>query len=336
MLQNTLIMKKYKIGILGAGSIARAMAWTAGQMENTVAYAVASRSMDKARAFAGNHNVERAYGSYEEMLDDPEGDLVYIATPHSHHYEHARMCIERGKPVLCEKAFTANLRQAEALLRLAHERKVFITEAIWTRYMPFTKTINAMVNDGTIGTPMTLTAHLSYPITHKERIRRPELAGGALLDIGLYNINFALMAFGTDISEISSAVIKSDEGMDFQDSITFKYADGKMAALQCNVFCAGDRQGIVCGDKCYFIVDNINNPQRADIYSADHKLVRTVSCPPQITGYEYEVQACIDALEHGRLECEDMPHSETLRVMGLLDSLRMEWGVRYPMDDAEV
>lgn len=132
-------MKKYKIGILGAGSIARAMAWTAGQMENTVAYAVASRSLEKARAFAENHNVERAYGSYEEMLDDPEVDLVYIATPHSHHYEHARMCIERGKPVLCEKAFTANLRQAEALLRLAHERKVFITEAIWTRYMPFTK-----------------------------------------------------------------------------------------------------------------------------------------------------------------------------------------------------
>lgn len=329
-------MKKYKIGILGAGSIARAMAWTVGQMECTEAYAVASRSIDKARAFAENHNVSRAYGSYEEMLDDPEVDLVYVATPHSHHYEHACMCIEHGKPVLCEKAFTANLRQAEALLNLAHEKNVFITEAIWTRYMPFTKTINDMVNDGTIGRPMTLTAHLSYPIAHKERIRRPELAGGALLDIGLYNINFALMAFGKDISEISSTVIKSDEGMDFQDSITFKYADGRMAALQCNVFCAGDRQGIVSGDKGYFIVDNINNPQRVDIYSSDHQLVRTVCCPPQITGYEYEVQACIDALEHGRLECDDMPHVETLRVMEMLDSLRREWGVRYPMDDDEV
>ena len=329
-------MKTYKVGILGAGSIAHAMATTLERMEGAEPYAVASRSYDKACGFAGQHNIARAYGSYEEMLDDPEVDLVYVATPHSHHYLHAHMCIEHGKPVLCEKAFTANLRQAEALLKFAHEKKVFITEAIWTRYMPFTKIINAMVNDGTIGRPMTLTAHLSYAIADKERIRKPELAGGALLDIGLYNLNFALMAFGTDISDICSTTIKSEEGVDFQDSITLKYADGKMAALQCNVFCAGDRLGIVSGDKGYFIVDNINNPQRADVYSADHRRVRTVCCPPQITGYEYEVQACIDALEHGTLECEDMPHAETLRVMGMLDSLRKEWGVHYPMDDAEL
>ena len=129
-------MKTYKIGIIGCGHIARKMAFTLGRMEGVRCYAVASRNLEKAQAFAAEWQFEKSYGSYEALADDPEVDLVYIATPHSFHYEQARMCIERGKAVLCEKAFTANARQAEELLALAHEKSVFITEAIWTRYLP--------------------------------------------------------------------------------------------------------------------------------------------------------------------------------------------------------
>lgn len=325
-------MERFRIAILGAGHIAATMAATVRQMEGAEIYAVASRSLERAEAFARQFGIARAYGSYEEMLSDPKVELVYVATPHSHHAEHARMCILHGKPALVEKAFTANARQAEEVLQLAAERHVLVTEAIWTRYMPFSKTIVELANSGIIGRPMKLSAHLSYPMADKERIVRPELAGGALLDIGVYCINFAIMAFGDDIKRISSLAVKSDTGVDMQDNIVFVYDDGRIATMESSAFTADDRQGIICGDKGYLIVDNINNPTRVDVYDPGHTLVKTVTCPPTITGYEFEVQACIDAVRAGRLECPDMPHAETLRIMRLMDGLREEWGVRYPFE----
>ena len=173
-------MNTVKIGIIGTGWIAEKMAITLKGMKGVEAYAVASRQLQTARNFADRWGFTRAYGSYEEMLDDEEVELVYIATPHSHHFEHARMSLLKGKAVLCEKAFTANARQAEELLNLAKEKELFITEAIWTRYMPLSQTINDLVNGGIIGRPMTLSANLGYPIGNRERLRQPALAGGAL------------------------------------------------------------------------------------------------------------------------------------------------------------
>lgn len=326
-------MKTYRIGIIGAGHIAEKMASTIRQMHNVETYAIASRQLEKAKNFATKYAIKQAYGSYEDLVSDSNIDLVYIATPHSMHYAHARLCIENKKPVLCEKAFTANAQQAESLLKLAAEKQVFITEAIWTRFMPFSKKIRQVLDDGVIGTPMTLMASLSYPIADKERIIKPELAGGALLDLGVYPINFALMVFGNDIKDIVSTCIKSDTGIDAQNSITFIYNNGRMAVMQTNIYCAGDRQGIIYGDKGYIIVDNINNPQQATIYSETHSIIKTLVCPTQISGYEYEVYASINALEQGKLECNDMPHQETLYVMHMLDNLRQKWGVRFPMDN---
>lgn len=326
-------MKTYRIGIIGAGHIAEKMASTIRQMHNVETYAIASRQLEKAKNFATKYAIKQAYGSYEDLVSDSNIDLVYIATPHSMHYAHARLCIENKKPVLCEKAFTANAQQAESLLKLAAEKQVFITEAIWIRFMPFSKKIRQVLDDGVIGTPMTLMASLSYPIADKERIIKPELAGGALLDLGVYPINFALMVFGNDIKDIVSTCIKSDTGIDAQNSITFIYNNGRMAVMQTNIYCAGDRQGIIYGDKGYIIVDNINNPQQATIYSETHSIIKTLVCPTQISGYEYEVYASINALEQGKLECNDMPHQETLYVMRMLDNLRQKWGVRFPMDN---
>lgn len=327
-------MKVYKVGIIGAGSIAQKMADTLNSMENAEAYAIASRQLEKARMFADKNSMPRAFGSYQELVSDKDVDLIYIATPHSLHYEHARLCIEHGKPVLCEKAFTANVRQAKALLKLAKEKNVFITEAVWTRFMPFSKTIRQLLDSGIIGIPTMLTAGLSYAVSHKERLFKPELAGGALLDLGIYPINFALMAFGNDIENITSACVKNKYGVDEQNSITFRFKDGKMAVMQSSMICAGDRQGIISGDKGYIIVENINNPQRATVYTKNHEIIEQLYCPTQISGYEYEVNASIQALQAGALETPDMPHEETLRIMQILDELRSEWGVQFPMDYA--
>ena len=325
--------KNTRIGIIGCGWIAEKMAITLQGMEKVEAYAIASRDLNKAETFAQKWNFTRAYGSYEEMLDDELVDLVYIATPHSHHYAHTRLSLLKGKPVLCEKAFTANAKEAEELLQLAKEKNLFLTEAIWTRYMPLSQTICGLVDNGAIGRPQLLTANLCYPNYHKERMHKPELAGGALLDLGVYTLNLAAMVFGTDIIRTTSACIKTDTGVDAQNSITLEYADGKMAILCSSQMAKSDRQGIISGDKGFMIVDNINNPQKVSVYDSDYQLTAVYNCPPQITGYEYQVYASIEALENGWLESPFMPHQETLRIMRQMDELRKEWGVIYPSDN---
>ncbi len=321
-----------RIGILATGWIAEKMAITLQGMTGVEMYAIASRSLEKAKEFAKKWGFQHFYGSYEDLIANDQVDLVYIATPHSEHYDNARLCLLKGKPVLCEKAFTGNARQAEELLNLAKEKNIFIAEAIWTRYMPLSKTINELIAGGIIGEPKMLTANLGYPNAHFERIRKPELAGGTLLDLGIYPLNFASMIFGTDIKEIVSSCVKLDTGMDAQNSITLIFNDGKMAVLNSTVFAKTDRQGIISGEKGHIIVENINNPQRITVVTGDYEVVAQYDCPPQITGYEYQVYAAMEALKNGWIEPPDMPHAETLRIMRLMDGLRKEWGVYYPFD----
>lgn len=322
-----------KIGILGAGRIASIMAQTIRQMDEAICYAVAARDYGRAEEFAKSYGFEKAYGSYEELVKDSEVELIYIATPHSHHYEHAKLCIEHGKAVLCEKAFTRNAKEAKEILSLAKEKKVFITEAIWTRFMPSRKMIHDLLESGVIGKPMTLTANLGYIIAHKERIAEPALAGGALLDIGLYPLNFALMVFGNDFDKMTSTAILSDKGVDMQNSITLSYKTGEIAVLNSTALALSDRQGIISGDKGYMIVENINNCEKIRIFNTERQEIKCIEVPQQITGYEYEVEAAMQAIKEGKLECEEMPHEETLRVMEIMDELRKEWGVIYPGEE---
>ena len=296
-----------KIGIIGAGHIANKMALTLSKMDNMQAYAIAARDYERALAFTREWNMEKAYGSYEELADDPEVDLIYIATPHALHYEQARMCLLKGKNVLCEKTFTANAQQAA--------------------YMPFSQTIAELAHSGIIGTPYMLTASLAYAIEDKERIRQPELCGGALFDLGVYPINFARMIFGTDIQRITSACIKGETGVDLQNNILFCYADGKMAAMQTSVRCANDRQGIISGTEGYMIIDNINNPQEAVVYDSSYNEKARYHCPPQITGFEYQILAAQEAISKGWTESPFMPHQETIQIMEILDALLKEWNI---------
>lgn len=320
------------MGIIGAGGIARHMAETIAPLKEVTAYAIASRDRERAKAYAGQYGFEKAYGSYEELVSDPDVDMVYIATPHSHHFEHAKLCIEHGKHVLCEKAFTLNAAQAEMLFALAKEKGVLITEAIWTRYMPSRTIINELLAEGVIGEVRTLTANLCYRICQNERIIRPELAGGALLDLSVYTLNFALMHFGPDYRDMTSTVLMTETGVDGQECITMTWPDGRFAVLNTSIYSESDRQGVFCGSEGYMIVDNINNPLNIDIYDADHRLIRHVDVPEQITGYEYEVLEFADCIQKGAEECPSMPHEETLRVMKIMDDLRKEWGLIYPQE----
>ena len=317
----------FKVGIIGAGWIAEKMAQALAPLKDYCVYAIASRSLDKAEEFAGKWNIPKAYGSYEEMVKDEEIDLVYIAPPHSHHYPHTMLAIEHGKHVLVEKAFTANAREAEILLKTAKEKGVFITEAIWTRYMPLSHKVREIMESGIIGEPRILTATLCYMMEFKERIVRPELCGGALLDLGVYSLNFARMYFGTDIVRTVSNVHIGPTGMDMHESISLSFADGKMANLQAGALCLNDRQGIISGTEGYIRVDNINCPELIEVYR-NYELVERYEKPSDmINGYEYQVYECRRCIEEGLLESPMMPHEETLSIMKQMDDLRKEWGV---------
>lgn len=321
-----------KFSILGPGGIAQSLAYAVKNMDGAEPYAVASRSYERAKAFADEWGYEKAYGSYEEMLEDPKVELVYVATPHSHHYQYAKMCLEHGKHVLLEKAFTVNAKQAEELLRLSEEKNLLLAEAIWTRYMPSRKMIDDIVNSGVVGAITSLTANLGYPVQHKERMRKPELAGGALLDLSVYPINFALMVFQKQIKEVQASAVMSPEGVDWMDSITLTFEDGKMAVLHANMLALLDRQAVIHGEKGYIEVQNINNCEEIRVFDENRVLVERRQIPEQINGYEYEVEACMQAIAEGKYECPQMPHKEILRVMKLMDQIRAMWGLTYPCE----
>ena len=321
-----------KVGIIGAGRIAGIMADTLRNMDSVECYAVAARDKERAEHFRKTYGFQKAYGSYEELAEDPEVELVYIATPHSHHCQHTKLCLEHGKHVLCEKAFAVNEKEAREMISMAEKKGLLLTEAIWTRYMPMRKVLDDVLASGIIGKPWMVTANLGYLISHKERIAKPELAGGALLDVGIYPLNFASMVLGNDIEAITGTAVFNEYGVDMQNSITLTYKDGRMAVLNSSALGLSDRRGVIYGEKGFVEVRNVNNCEGISVYNTDRKLVASYETPHQISGYEYEVEACVYAIEHGLKECHQMPHQETILMMQWMDSLRKQWGMVYPME----
>jgi len=223
-----------------------------------------------------------------------------------------------------------NARQAKEVQEAAKQAGVFVAEAIWTRYMPSRKIIQDTIESGIIGEVTNLTANLSYAMRDKKRIYEPELAGGALLDLGVYGINFAYMHFGTKVSRMESSVMKMPTGVDGQETITLFYEDGRMAVLTHGVYGRSDRKGIFYGTDGYIVVENINNPQSVSVYDGADRLLKYIEVPKQINGYEYQFIECIDLIQNGKRESISMPMAETIRVMETMDALRESWDFKYP------
>jgi predicted dehydrogenase len=313
-----------RVGIVGTGWIAEKAAITLRGLKECEAYAVGSRTKEKAEDFAKTWDIPKAYGSYSELIADPDVDLLYIGTPHSHHFDVTRGALLAGQPCLVEKAFMANHREAAEIVRIAKEQKVFLAEAIWTRYQPAVKIVRDLIDSGRIGTPRLVTATLGYSMGDKPRIMRADLCGGALLDLGVYALNFVRMFFPADIVNIESQCVKSKTGMDLTNAMSLVLADGILANVQSSAACVGDNIGVIAGTDGNLIIDNINNPQKITVNTHDREFVEDIHVPKQITGYEYEFLACRQALIEGLLEPREMPHAETLYIMQLMDQLRQQ------------
>lgn len=317
----------FNVGIIGAGHIAEKAAKTLAAMDDMQCLAIGSRSLEKAQAFAAQFGVARAYGSYAELLADPDVQLVYIATPHSHHFAVAKDAVLAGKPCLIEKSFMLNAVEAATLLALAREKGVFVAEAIWPRYLPVRQMAREVLASGVIGKPVMVTASLAYDVSDKERVLKPELGGGALLDLGVYVLNFVRMYCDSPIARLNTTCIRSETGVDASEVVTMVLEDGTLATVQASAWSQGDNQGVIAGTTGYLVFDDLINPTCLRICRKRHIVEKEIPVPPQITGFEYQFRACKESIEAGLLEPPQMPHSEILFIMHLMDRLRAEWGL---------
>ena len=320
-------MIEFKVGILGAGKIAGVIADTLNKLDAFCPYAIASRDIDRANEFGDTYNIEKRYGSYEELVNDPDVELIYIATPHSHHAEQAKMCINAGKPVLVEKAFTADMESTIEVMKLSEDKNVFCGEAMWIRFLPMYLRLIDIIEKGTIGKVNTITCSLGYDLRKKERVIKPELAGGAMLDLGVYPINLFTMIYNAPPASIGTSCVKLDTGVDAQEILQFNYKNGGSAHAFVTMMFKADNNAVIYGDKGYIEVKNINNPEEIIVYDREKAIADIKPPEKQISGYEYEFIAARDAIITGKFETALMPHKDTINIMTLMDNLRRNWKV---------
>ncbi len=316
------------IGFLGCSKIGASIVKALKANSNATLYGCAARNFEKAKEYKEKYGFKVAYKNYEEMVKDPNIDFIYVSTLISSHYEHAKLCLENGKPCLVEKAFTINSKEAEELVRLSKQKKVFLGEAIWTRYMPSRKMINELIMSGIIGDIYMLSANLSYKIDDQERLIKKNLGGGILLDVGVYPINFAFMVLGSDYKDVKSTLIYKGKGVEETCLINLFYKNGIVANLYSSMNGNSDRSGYIYGTEGYLKIDNINNPSLIEIYgkiddtSNAIELKNKLHIKEDVNGYEYQFYEALLAVKSGINEPVSMPHSETIKVMKLIDKIK--------------
>ena len=325
-------MKAIRWGILSTGVIARNFAKTVramGEGEATL-YAVASRSMETANAFADEFGIEKRYASYAALAADPDVDIVYVATPHSRHYEDMKLLIQAGKPVLCEKCFTVNAAQAQEIYALAKEHGVFVMEAFWTKLIPIYREVEAWLREGKIGDVRMLTAQYGYTTAREARKFDAQLAGGTLLDIGVYAVGFACMMLGYSFDDVQSQLIMNAQGTDATDAILLRRGKA-VAQLTCAIGAYMPLHGAVYGTKGYIDIPDFKNPQRVTLHVDGEAPVEIVQ-PFEVNGFEHEIHEAMACVRESRLESGLMTAEQSIAVMRIMDEIRRQNALRFPCE----
>ena len=329
--------EKIRWGILGPGGIAHKFADALKTIPDAKIVAVGSRDLQRADAFADTFNIPHRHGSYVELANNPEVDVVYVATPHPFHKACAMLCLEAGKAVLCEKPFTVDAEQAEALIACAREHKRFLMEAMWTRFIPIMVQVREWLVDGVIGEPCMLTADFGNwvepsPENLVGRLFSPALAGGALLDIGVYTVSLASMVFGTP-TEITSLAHIGETGVDEQSGILLSYDSGQIANLSCAITTRTSQDARIFGTKGAIHIPNFSRATSATLEVVGKEPLQ-IEIPFTDNGFEYQVLEVINCLRAGKLESDIMPLDESLSIIKTMDVARAQWGLAYPPFDS--
>ena len=323
-------MKEFRWGIMATGEIARNMAAALSQTNGATLHSVGSRSMEKAENFGKEWKFPNRFASYEELAACPDLDIVYIATPQNLHYENIKLCLKHGKHVLCEKPLTLNAGQAEECIRMAAEKNLFLMEAMWMRFFPAYRKLLSLLSEGIIGDVQVVQAdfRISLPFNPVHRLYKPELGGGALLDLGIYPISLAYHLLGYPDKLHSHAVI-GETNVDELDQFTLSYDDGRMAILSCGFRGYKPREAFIAGTKGYIKIHSIFfRPDRLTLHVSGNE-PETVYLPFDGNGYVHEVREVQECLGRGESESLRMPLSDSLNVIKIMDSLRKDWNYCY-------
>lgn len=322
--------QKFRWGILGLGSIAKKFAIGLQSAPGARLTAVGSRTREKADAFGQEFGAEKSYGSYAEVANDPDVDAVYVATPHPMHYEDTLLCLRAGKAVLCEKPFTINARQARELVDEAKSRKVFLMEAMWTRFLPVMVRVRELIKSGAIGEARLLQADFGFRagVNPESRLFNPALGGGSLLDVGVYPVSLSSMLFGKP-SEIAGYANLGQTGVDEEAAFVFRHPGGKMSILSSAIRLTTPHDARIIGTDGYITVPPAWWVGKTLTLTRDGK-DEVVDCPITGNGYNYEAEEVERCVRAGLLESDIMTHAESIEIMDTLDTLRAQWGVKYP------
>lgn len=323
-------------GIVGAG---RMSGWfseaLAALPEEACLYAAASRTEEKARAFAAKYGYRKAYGSYEALLCDPAVDVVYIGTPVREHFGHIMMCLEAGKPVLCEKSLTVNAGQAREAVRVSREKGLFLMEAVWTKCQPVFRQICSWCETGKMGTVQAADIRFYTKAGRSHRLFCHETAGGALLDLGIYPVMYACALFGgAPVSVQSHTVMSPEARVDLEDSVVLTFPGGGFAHLSCglgteklaSLYAVGTKGRILLADEFFF------QAQRAELIGYDQERLAVAEGPFLKNGYEFEAMEVMRCLRAGKTESELVRQEDSITVMEILDTCRANAGFRYDFE----
>lgn len=327
-------MNALKIGVLGSGDVAHRISRTVSAMQEIELYSVASLHYENAQKLAREFSYQKVCKSYDEVINDPCVDVVYIGLLHPLHYAYALRCLECNKPVLCEKPFTMNRYQAKFLIDAFEEKGLFLGEALWTRFLPVRKRINDILAAGALGEIKLVDVNMICNIAHLDRMVNPEKGGGALLDLGVYALNFVDMFWGSDVCETRTLCTMRPNGIDDSEAVIMQYPDGKLAVCKISMSGCGNPGGAIYGAKGHIEVNDVMNLGSVKVFDADNTLIEAFSLENGRTGYEYEFLACREALARGKTEFDEMPHSATLTLMRQYDKLRDAWGLSIPWSTA--
>lgn len=321
-----------KWGILATGTIAAKFAETVNMMETEqVLLACASRTMEKAEAFRAKYGIIRAYDSYEAMMQDPDVDAVYIATPNNMHYENCVMCLEAGKHVLCEKPFTVDREEAEKLFALAKEKGLFIMEAFWIRFLPALQKIKELIEDGIIGNVIWARSDYGFVAkgARKDRKFDSSLAGGALLDIGIYNLGFMRMVMGDVQPESFESQYHINEyGTDDFSTILLRYPGGKSAVVTTSIGINMTRYAIVYGTKGSIALDDFQHAEKLTV-QVEGECACVIDLPEEINGFEYQIREVDRCVKLGMTTSDLLKAEDTLDILELMGDIRKSWGMTF-------
>jgi predicted dehydrogenase len=325
--------KRIRWGILGTGKIAKALATALKELPDAELAAVASRSIDSATSFAGEYGVTRAHGSYQALADDPDVDVVYIATPHPMHHENALMCLRGGKALLVEKAFTVNRREADEIVALAREKKLFVMEAMWSRFQPAIVEAKRLVEAGEIGAVANIQADLGFmaDVGPGHRLFNPELGGGAMLDLGIYPLSVSSFFLGP-VKEVQAISELGATGVDVQTNFVLRHEGGGLSSCATSLRARTGATLTIGGSKGFLRLHSRFHHSETFTIELNDGSRREVHLPRLGNGYPHEAMEVNRCLRAGLLESPSMPLDETLALMSVMDEIRAQTGVRYAAD----